>query len=180
MDRHERRSTHAYVVGVSLRNDLRDGNSLCAAIESIDGPFQTLEDGYPDWHPGPRPFEGILKLFYYREITGQIYRGLAEFPELADVFGLDRIPRASVLSRAWRDRFDDNVHEFIEPGAETVSSPQLRKMDLMRAFCLLRSNKIRHKLPTNSDIRFSNTRQFRSNSVSLRVPVSHYPERAYP
>lgn len=120
MDGHEWRATHAYVVGVSLRNDLQYGTSLRVAIRSIDGPFETLDDGYPEWHPGPHPFEGSIKLFYYREITGQSYRGLAEYPELADAFGLDRIPRESVLSRAWRHRFDDDVREFIRTGAHYV------------------------------------------------------------
>jgi len=76
--------------------------------------------------------------------------------------------------------YDGDLAADGPPGEFRDNRAQLRKMDLMRAFCLLRSNKIRHKLPTNPDIRFSNTRQFRSNSVSLRVPVSHYPERAYP
>jgi len=120
MERRDCRITHAYMVGINLRNDLRDGAALCAAIQSIDGPFETLKDGYPDWHPGPHPFEGILKLFYYREITGQSYRTLAKYPELADAFGLTRIPDESVLSRAWRHRFDDGVREFIRTGAHYV------------------------------------------------------------
>lgn len=37
----------------------------------------TLEDGYPEWHPASYPFQGILKLFFYREITGNSYRKLS-------------------------------------------------------------------------------------------------------
>ena len=58
MDTQGRRITHAYVVGVDLSNEIRDGASLCAATQPIDGPFETLDDGYPDWNPGPHAFEG--------------------------------------------------------------------------------------------------------------------------
>jgi len=38
-------------------------------------------------------------------------------------------------------------------------------------------NKTRGEILTDPEIRFSNTPHFRSNSLSLRVPVSHYRER---
>jgi hypothetical protein len=114
------RMTHAYMIGIGLRNDLDDGITLSEAIQRLDGPFETLQDDYPNWHPAPYSFEGILKLFYYREITGHSYSELAEYPELADSFGLTRIPDESVLSRAWRQRFDASVREFITTGAHYV------------------------------------------------------------
>ncbi|WP_136718622.1 transposase [Halorientalis salina] len=86
----------------------------------LNGPFDTLNDGYPDWHPAPYLFQGMVRLFLYREITGQSYRQLTQFPELADAFGLDRIPDESVLSRTWRHRFDDAGREFIATAAHYV------------------------------------------------------------
>jgi hypothetical protein len=68
-----------------------------------------LDDGYPEWHPAPHSFEGMLRLFLYRELTGESYRGLTKYPELVSVFGLEKIPDESVLSRAWRNRFDDTT-----------------------------------------------------------------------
>lgn len=62
----------------------------------------------------------MLKFFYYREITGLSYRDLAKFPELADVFGLNRILGESVLSRTWRDRFNEVVREFITTSVHYV------------------------------------------------------------
>jgi hypothetical protein len=121
--------THAYMVGIGLRNDLDDGITLSEAIQRVDGPFETLQDYYPNWHPAPYSFEGILKLFYYREITGHSYRELAEYPELADSFGLTRIPDESVLSRAWRQRFDAGVREFITTGAHYVVK-EIHDLDL--------------------------------------------------
>jgi hypothetical protein len=59
-------------------------------------------------------------LFLYREITGQSYRTLAQYPELAEAFGLDAIPDESVLSRTWRKRFDDRVREFVKIAAHFV------------------------------------------------------------
>ncbi|MFY4814918.1 transposase [Haloarcula sp. AONF1] len=63
---------------------------------------------------------GMLRLFLYREITGQSYRTLAQYPEIANVFGLERVPDESVLSRAWRNRFDDAVREFVTTAAHYV------------------------------------------------------------
>lgn len=73
-----RRLSDAYTVGITLVEDLHH-ESLCTALEAIDGPFETLSDGYPAWHPAPHPFDAILKLFLYREITGCSYRELARY-----------------------------------------------------------------------------------------------------
>jgi hypothetical protein len=62
----------------------------------------------------------MVRLFLYREITGESYRTLGQYPELAGVFGLKRIPGESVLSRVWRYRFDEGVREFITTAAHYV------------------------------------------------------------
>lgn len=59
----------------------------------------------------------MVKLFYYREITGESYRSLTCQQELADLFGLEKIPDESVLSRTWRNRFDDAGRAFVINGA---------------------------------------------------------------
>ncbi|SHH50328.1 transposase [Halobaculum gomorrense] len=79
-----------------------------------------LEDGYPDWHPAPESFEGMLQLFIYREIPGDSYRTLETYQEIAEPFGLDHIPDESVLSRTWRTRFDDGVREYVTVAAHSV------------------------------------------------------------
>jgi hypothetical protein len=115
-----RRLTEAYSVGIDLREKLRGGTALTHALASLEGLFDTLEDGYPDWHPAPYSFDGVLRLFLYREITGQSYRTLEQYPELAEVFGLETIPDESVLSRTWRKRFNDSVREFVQIAAHFV------------------------------------------------------------
>ena len=45
--------------------------------------IETLEDGYPEWHPTPYSLHGMPKLFVYLEVTGDSYRSLARHPELA-------------------------------------------------------------------------------------------------
>ena len=120
MANRSRRLTDAYSVGIDLREKLCDGIALNRALASLEGQFDTLEDGYPDWHPVAYPFGGVLRLFLYREITGQSYRTLAQYPELAEMFGLDAIPDESVLSRTWRKRFDDRVREFVQIAADFV------------------------------------------------------------
>ncbi len=37
---HDRQMTHAYMVGIDLRNDLREGVTLRDAIRRVDGPFE--------------------------------------------------------------------------------------------------------------------------------------------
>jgi len=116
----ERLLTDAYLVGVELRMALESGQSLCTALREVAGPFDLLDDGYPKWHPAPHSFEGMVCLFIYRELTGERYRGLTRYPELADVFGLEKIPDESVLSRTWRNRFDDATREFVTTAAHYV------------------------------------------------------------
>lgn len=52
------RLSNAYIAGISLRDYLRDGDDLLTALGELDGPFDTLEDSYPDWHPAPYSFHG--------------------------------------------------------------------------------------------------------------------------
>ncbi|WP_136718344.1 transposase [Halorientalis salina] len=120
MSNQQFRLTEAYSVGITLRERLRDGTSLTCALNSLDVPSDTLDDRYPAWHPAPYSFPGIVCLFLYREITGESYRTLAQYPELAEAFGLDHIPDESVLSRTWRKRFDDASREFITTAAHYV------------------------------------------------------------
>ncbi|SEM04643.1 transposase [Haloferax larsenii] len=112
--------TDAFLIGLDLREHLRFGNSLIAAFEELEGRFDTLEDGYSEWHPASHPFHGMLKLLIYREVTGDSYRQLQEQQKLASAVGLSRIPDESVLSRTWRHRFDHATREFIKRGAHLL------------------------------------------------------------
>jgi len=116
----ERLLSDAYIVGVKLRTALDSDQSLCTALRQLTGPFDLLDDGYPEWHPAPHSFEGMLRLFLYRELTGESYRALTRYPELADAFELEKIPDGSVLSRTWRNRFDDAIREFVTTAAHYV------------------------------------------------------------
>lgn len=116
----ERLLTDAYIVGVELRAALESGQSFCTALRMLDDPSDLLNDGYPEWHPAPHPFEGMVRLFLYREFTGESYRALTEYPELAEVFGLEKIPDESVLSRTWRNRFDGATRRFVTAVAHYV------------------------------------------------------------
>ncbi|NUB93072.1 transposase [Haloterrigena sp. SYSU A121-1] len=112
--------TEAYLVGVELRTALESGQSFCNALRMLKDSFDALDDGYPEWHPAPHSFEGIVRLFLYRELTGESYRELSKYPELASVFGLEKIPGESVLSRTWHNRFDDATRTFVTTAAHYV------------------------------------------------------------
>lgn len=90
------------------------------ALSELDGPFERLDDDYPDWHPAPYKFDGILKLFLYRETTGWSYRDIIRRSHLIDVFDLDEIPTESAMSRAWRSRLDNSAHKFIAIDITTI------------------------------------------------------------
>jgi hypothetical protein len=114
------RMTHAYKTGIELRETLRDGACLRAAVSEVTLYTAQLEDGYPEWHPAPDSFRGMLRLLIYRELTGDSYRTLETYQELAEPFGLDHIPDEAVLSRTWRNRFDDGVREYVTVAAHYV------------------------------------------------------------
>lgn len=112
--------TDAYKVGIEVNEVLRECGSLQGAVSEVTLITERLEDSYPHWHPSPDSFLGMLRLFIYREITGDSYRSLETCPELAVPFGLDHIPDESVLSRTWRNRFDDGVREYVTIAAHFV------------------------------------------------------------
>jgi hypothetical protein len=112
--------THACKTGIELSDTLRDGVCLRTAVSGVTIYMEHLEDGYPSWHPAPDSFQGMIRLFIYREITGDSYRTLETYQELAEPFGLNYVPDESVLSRAWRNRFDDGVREYVTVAAHYV------------------------------------------------------------
>lgn len=59
-----------------------------------------LEDGYLDWHLAPDSFRGTIRLFIYREITGDSDRTLETYQEPAEPFGLGHVPDDFLLPRA--------------------------------------------------------------------------------
>nr|WP_240729962.1 transposase [Halalkalirubrum salinum] len=110
----------AYSTGIEITEQLRAGNTLSSSIAESSIRTELLDDGYPEWHPAPPSFLGMVRLLIYREITGDSYRELARYQKLAKPLGLDHIPDESVLSRTWRKRFDDGVREFVRIAAHFV------------------------------------------------------------
>jgi len=115
-----RRMTDAYSVGIEIAEQLRAGDSLPSSIAESTVRAELLNDGYPEWHPAPYSFLGMVRLLIYREITGDSFRELARYQELAEPLDLNHVPGESVLSRAWRKRFDDGVREFVQTAAHFV------------------------------------------------------------
>ena len=115
-----RRVTDAYSTGIEISAQLRAGSLLASSIEESTVRIELLDDAYPKWHPAPHSFLGMMRLLIYREITGDSYRQLARYQELAEPLGLDHAPEESVLSRTWHKRFDDDVREFVQIAAHFV------------------------------------------------------------
>ena len=115
-----RRMTDAYSTGIEITAQLRAGNLLASSITQSSIRSELLDDAYPEWHPAPHSFLGMVRLLIYREITGDSYRELARYQELAEPLDLEHVPDESVLSRTWRNRFDDGVREFVQIAAHFV------------------------------------------------------------
>lgn len=118
-------SNHNYRItdantGLEITEQLQAGNSLPSSIAESTIRTEDFNDSYPEWHPAPDSFLGMVRLLIYRKITGESYRALARYQELAEPFGLGHILDESVLSRTWRNRFDDGVREFIRSTAHFV------------------------------------------------------------
>ena len=113
----------AYQFGIDIRNALREAD-LVTAFENLERSINTLEDGYPAWHPAPLSFHAMVLSFIFLEITGDSYaaftRRLTRNPEVAEILGFRRIPDESAFSRAWRNRFDDAVQEYVQTAAHFV------------------------------------------------------------
>ena len=115
-----RRMTDAYSTGIEITALFQAGNLLASSISESSIRTELLDDAYPEWHPAPHSFLGMVRLLIYRQITGHSYRELAQYQELAEPLGLDHIPDESVLSRTWRKRFDNDVREFVRIAAHFV------------------------------------------------------------
>ncbi|WP_435197300.1 transposase [Natronomonas sp. EA1] len=113
----------AYQFGIDIRTDLRK-TDIVTVFENLERSIDTLEDGYPAWHPAPLSFRAMVLAFVFMEITGDSYaefaRRLTRQPEVATIFGFSRVPDASAFSRAWRNRFDDAVQEYVQTAAHFV------------------------------------------------------------
>ena len=114
------RMTDAYSTGIEITEQLRAGDSLLSSVAESSIQTEYLDDSYPEWHPAPHAFLGMVRLLIYREATGTSYRALARYQELAEPLDLEHIPDESVLSRTWRKRFDDGVREFVQVAANFV------------------------------------------------------------
>ncbi|WP_049906820.1 transposase [Halorubrum tebenquichense] len=128
----------AYQLGIAIRNEL-DESALVTVFENFDYLIDEIEDGYPAWHPAPLSFRAMVLAFVFMEITGDSYadfsRRLTRQPEVATILGFSRVPDESAFSRAWRNRFDDATHEYIQTAAHfvikevqdrNISAPEVR------------------------------------------------------
>ena len=113
----------AYQFGIDIRNNLHD-TDLVTAFENLNRLIDAIEDGYPAWHPAPLSFRAMVLSFIFMEITGDLYaaftRRLTHQPEIATLLGFSRVPDESAFSRAWRNRFDDAVQEYVQTAAHFV------------------------------------------------------------
>lgn len=109
--------TDSFLIGLELEEKIRRGTPLEDALSGLETSVDSLEDDYPEWHPAPFAFEGMVKLYLYRETTGWSYRKIARIPQLSNAFGLGEMPSESAMSRTWRYRFDDMARLFIRKAA---------------------------------------------------------------
>ena len=142
--------TDAYSTGIEITAQLRKGNSLPLSIAESSIRIEFLGDDYPEWHPAPHSFPGMVRLLIYREITGESYRGLSQYQEFAELFDLKVVPEESVLSRTWRKRFTDGVREFVRIAAHFVVK-QVHDREFSAVAVRTRTEVVDKKLSTEVD-----------------------------
>ena len=127
-----------YQLGITIRDKLKE-TDLITVFEDFDHTIDAIEDRYPAWHPAPLSFRAMVLSFVFMEITGDSYanftRRLTRQPEVATILGFSRVPDESTFSRAWRNRFDDAIHEYVYAAAHfvvkevhdrNISAPEVR------------------------------------------------------
>lgn len=63
MEARATRLMDANLVGLNEKPQHRRGCTLLEALEKLDGPFEKLGDGYPEWHSAPHPFTALSSYF---------------------------------------------------------------------------------------------------------------------
>jgi hypothetical protein len=56
----------AYQFGIDIRNELHE-TDLVTTFENLERSINTLEDGYPVWHPSPLSFRAMVLAFTFIE-----------------------------------------------------------------------------------------------------------------
>jgi len=106
---------------IIIRNKLRETN-LVTAFENLDHSIDSIEDGYPAWHPAPLSFRAMVFSFVFVEITGDSYadfsRRLTRQPEVATILGFQpgarRISLLAGVAKSIRQR-RSRIHPRCRP-----------------------------------------------------------------
>jgi len=86
---------------IIIRNKLRETN-LVTAFENLDHSIDSIEDGYPAWHPAPLSFRAMVFSFVFVEIT--VTHTPTSVDDLPDnrksplFLGFSRVPDESAFS----------------------------------------------------------------------------------
>lgn len=110
------------VIQAATLFDIYDNTSR--VIGEIDIPTTTLKDRYDYETSDMFDFEPVLRLYLYKEVAGYSQKEVTErvqnWPYLLQRFGLDRGPTQSSLSYMLRNRFTQDLRQFIKRVAEGI------------------------------------------------------------
>jgi len=113
------RMTDTFAISLELKERLQRGTSLYDAFEALTIRFRFQRINILSGTPHHIRFAAWSNCFTTGK-SPESYRSLTRQQELADLFGLDKIPGESVLSRTWRNRFDDAGRAFVTNGAHDL------------------------------------------------------------
>jgi hypothetical protein len=95
-------------------------------VSELDFGHWQGDDGYPDWHE-KEPMEPMIRALFLRELEGltpQEHADRMEASDAADRFGFDlddgEGPCRTTYSRAWNERFSDDLRQYIEHVATRI------------------------------------------------------------
>lgn len=102
---------------------LESKNSTVELVSRLDFGYVEDRDQYADWHSSS-PLQPMIRSLLFKELNDLSYSDLHRFlthnRNRAEEFGFDEIPSRPTFGRTWNDRFDDELRDLIEQGAERI------------------------------------------------------------
>ncbi len=99
-------------------------------VAELEFPEDLIDDQYADWH-AKSPLEPMVRALFLKQLEdysfSELHRLLDQDDSVAQAFGFEDVPARTTFGRAWRDRFDDGLQQFIEEKAMAVAGVAWRK-----------------------------------------------------
>lgn len=92
-------------------------------VQQLEFGYLKENDQYADWHAST-PLKAMVRALFLKELSdlsySELHRQLENNPADADALGFDSLPARTTFGRAWRDRFDDDLKDYLQHNAKRI------------------------------------------------------------